>query len=315
MPVATERDYLAELSSAVACYLRTLAAIGDCLAKACPETGNPYRKRIGQLRTRLSFEPTRESIKDSIETVEAELADYATVAAQYLDQHNLELRRGIIRLEDAIESMTGRQDSGASRLRELAARLETAGPANPVDASQAAAEIRRCLEDTSQESTSMVNRMRREIAAVEERLRGAENMDPVTGLLNAREMARQVEAYQASGLQCTLLRFELRGPVGDQVMRQAAQRLEKHFRHRDRLGLWNEREFLVLFHGPQTVAESRAPAVAQALAGRYDLDTGASVDITVHTGVTPPDAAAPQLTPPHPMPPPRAGLDTSFVLT
>src|SRR4051812_7978616 len=184
MPVAIERDYLAELSSAIACYLRTLAAIADCLAKACPETGNPYRKRIGQLRTRLSFEPTRESIKNSIETVEAELADYATVAAQYLDQHNLELRRGIIRLEDTIESMARRQDSGASRLRELAARLEKAGPANPVDGSQAAAEIRQSLEDTSREAASMLTRLREEMDAVEERLRGAENMDPVTGLLN-----------------------------------------------------------------------------------------------------------------------------------
>jgi hypothetical protein len=65
MTSITGRDYLAELSTSVACYLTTLTAVADCLGEGCREIGTPYRKRIERLRARLSFQPTREALKQS----------------------------------------------------------------------------------------------------------------------------------------------------------------------------------------------------------------------------------------------------------
>src|SRR5579863_7830325 len=180
MAVTIERDYLAELGSSVACYLRTLTAVADCLGQACREVGSPYRKRIGQLRARLSFQPTREAINESATTLEAELSDYAAVAAQYLDQHDLALRCAVLTLEDIVESISHRSEFHASRLQELAVRMETTNPADP---SAQAAELRRCIESIEHETASMLARMREKTAAVEERLRGNQSTDPSTRLL------------------------------------------------------------------------------------------------------------------------------------
>jgi GGDEF domain-containing protein len=280
------RDYLAELSSSVACYLTTLTAVADCLGQSCREIGTPYRKRIQQLRARLSFQPTREALKESATTLQAELRDYTAVAAEYLDQHDRDLRCAILSLEDIIESMAHRSEVHGSRLQELAVRIETTNPADHAHSAQTAAELRRCIESMGHETASMLTRMREEIAAVEERLRGSQSTDPSTGLLNPGEITRQIEAYRANGLVFSLLRFELRDVVSEQVMQQAAAKLETQFRHRDRIARWSEREFLVLFEGPPQVAESRTPQVAQSLAGRYDLESGAYLEITVHSQVT-----------------------------
>jgi hypothetical protein len=284
--VVTERDYLAELSSSVACYLRTLTAVADCLGQACREVGTPYRKRIRQMRARLSFQPTHEAIKESVGTVEAELRDYAAVAARYLDQHDLDLRCAILHLEEIIESMAYRSESQGSRLQELAERMETTNPADSAHSAEAAAEFRGCIESMGRETASMLTRMREETAAVEERLRGTQGADDPTGLLNSGEIIRQIEAYRRNGLVFSLLGFELRGVVSEQVMKQAAAKLGTQFRHCDRIARWSDREFLVLFQGPREVAESRAAQVAQLLAGRYDLESGAYVEITVHPHLT-----------------------------
>jgi hypothetical protein len=142
MSAAIERDYLAELSSAVACYLRTLSAIAGCLGQASPEVGPTYGKRMEKLRARLSFQPTREAIHDSLEIVEAELRDYAVVAARDRDQRDLDLRRAIFKLEGIIEAMALRRDCHGSQLRELALRIETNDPADQTRNTQSADELR-----------------------------------------------------------------------------------------------------------------------------------------------------------------------------
>jgi len=286
MTRTTERDYLAELGSAVASYLNVLTAVADCLASVCPEIGTPYRKRIEQLRTRLSFETTPEAIKASARTVEEELKDFAMVAGRYLDEHDLVLRRAVLSLGDIIEAMAHRHDFHGVGFREMTVRMETIGAEDSVPLAQTVVELRRYIDNMSHETASMLGRLREEMLGVEERLRGSQSTDPSTGLLNAREITRQIEAYRASGLTFSLLRFELRGSVSEQVMKQAAANIEGQFRHRDRIARWSDKEFLVLFQGPREVAESRAGQVRQTLTGRYDLDTGVYVEITVHAHLT-----------------------------
>lgn len=286
MAVTTERDYLAELSSSIACYLTTLTAVADCLEQTCPEIGTPHRKRIAQLRARLSFEPTREAIKASVGTLEAELRDYAAAGGRYLIRHDLDVRCAILTLEDIIESIARQSQLQGSRLGELLAQMETANSAEPLPLERAAAELRRCMESTDHQTAAMLARMRETMAAVEERLRGSQSADPSTGLLNSDEITRQIEAHRTNGLVFSLLRFALQGSVGEQVMKQAAAKLEAQFRHCDRIARWSEREFLVLFQGPLELAETRAAQVARLLAGRYDLESGAYVEITVDPHLT-----------------------------
>jgi GGDEF domain-containing protein len=285
MEMTTDRDHLSELSSAIFCYLSLLSSVADCIGQASPEVGGPYRKRIAQLRTRLFFQSTPKAIKTSLKTVEGELNDYAVVAAQYLDQHDLELRRAIITLEHVIDMLATRHDFHGTQLREMAERMENSGPGQPVPLNEVAGELRHRVDRMGQETVSMLDRVRKEMRAVEERLRGNQSTDASTGLLNSREITRQIDAYRLSGVAFSLLRFELHGSITEPVMKQAASRIEKQFRHRDRIARWSETEFLVLFQGPPEVAETRATQVAKLLAGRYELSTGGQVEIMVDSGL------------------------------
>jgi GGDEF domain-containing protein len=281
MEMTTERDHLSELSSAIFCYLSLLSSVADCIGQASPEVGGPYRKRIAQLRTRLFFQSTPKAIKTSLKTVEGELNEYAVVAAQHLDHHDLELRRAIVTLEHVIDMLATRHDFHGTQLREMVERMENSGPGQPVSLNDVAGDLRRCVDRMNQETASILDRVRKEMRAVEEGLRGNQSTDASTGLLNSREITRQMEAYRLSGVPFSLLRFDLQGSITEPVMKQAAGRIEKQFRHRDRIARWSETEFLVLFQGPPEVAEKRATQVAKLLAGRYELSNGGQVEIMV----------------------------------
>lgn len=281
METVIERDHLSELSSAVSCYLSLLSSVADCLGQASPEVGGPYRTRIAQLRTRLFFQSTPKAIKNSLKTVEGELADYGAVAAQYQDRHGRELRRAIVTLENVVDALASRHDFHGTQLREMAERMENVEPGQSVPLNEVAGELRRCVDRMGKDTTSMLDRVRKEMAEVEERLRGSRSTDSSTGLLNAQEITRQIGAYRASGVAFSLLRFELHGSITEPVMKQAAARIEKQFRHRDRIARWSDTEFLVLFQGPPEVADNRATQVAKLLAGRYELNSGEPVEIVV----------------------------------
>jgi GGDEF domain-containing protein len=282
MDTTTDRDHLLELSTTVSCYLSLLSAVGECVGAASPEVGGPYRKRIDQLRTRVFFQSTPKAITSSLKVAEGELSDYAAVAAQYLDQHDLDLRRTIVTLEHALDKLDDCRTFHGTRMLDLAAHMEAAEPAGTGSANVAAGELRRSVESMNRETDAALDSVRREMAAAEERLRGSGSTDPSTGLLNAREFTRQMEARRASGVAFSLLRFELHGSVTEPVMKQAAGRIEKQFRQRDRIARWSETEFMVLFQGPPEVAEARASQVSRLLAGCYELTTGGQVEIAVH---------------------------------
>src|SRR5260370_40202032 len=131
MEMTTDRDHLSELSSAIFCYLSLLSSVADCIGQASPEVGGPYRKRIAQLRTRLFFQSTPKTIKASLKTVEGELNDYAVVAAQHVDQHDLELRRAIVTLEHVIDTLPTRHDFHGTQRREMTDRIESLAPGQP----------------------------------------------------------------------------------------------------------------------------------------------------------------------------------------
>ena len=100
--------------------------------------------------------------------------------------------------------------------------------------------------------------MREQMVELDQRLAGAASTDPVTGLINRRELERQIEAHSLHGATFSLLLFELEGPIGDQVLRMAAAKLASQFRHRDRTARWSDKEFAVLFLGENELAEARA---------------------------------------------------------
>jgi GGDEF domain-containing protein len=293
MVAAIQRDLLSELSNAVAAYLNVMGASADCLERTYPDVGGIYRQRIERLRSRVAYHATREAIHDSAEVLEAELRDYADVANRALTQRSVELSRGILALGDILEDFAKRQDSYGDRLWQLARQLET-GP-NSAEASKTiaahAANLRTLVEGMSKEGASAIARMRAQMAEMDQRLAGAASVDPLTGLINRREMERRIEVLRAHGSVFTLIRFELSGLVGDQLLKMAADRLTSNFRHPDWIARWGDKEFAVLLMAEPAIAEARAEEVIPYIQGPYILESGAMVDIVAKLHLPQPELA------------------------
>jgi GGDEF domain-containing protein len=223
------------------------------------------------MRARAVFNATPQAIREATDSIESELREYGVASARYLDQQNAELRRAMVVLQEVIDTLRQRQSFYARQLEGFA---EESSP------------LRRCIEDMHEETASHVGRMREEMAAAEARMRGIGGTDPGTGLMNRREMDRQIQAHEAGAANFSLILFQVCGPLSDTVMRAAATRLAESFRHSDRAARWSEREFMVLFTGPKENAEERAAQAAASLTKRFTLDNGAPVELTVRTQVT-----------------------------
>lgn len=283
MGAAIERDVLAELSAAMAAYLTAMTATAECMEKICPEAGAPYRRRLQGMQSRLSFDVTRLAIKESSDALQAELRDFAEVVSRRQSELSVDLERGILAVREEIDTLSHKQESYRQQLRGLAQDLSGAARADHV-----AAELAALAENMSELVTPSLSRMDHEALLLGQRLAGAASIDPVTGLINKVEFERQITAYQLNGTEFSILLFRMGGPLGDEVMQQAASRLSAEFRRRDRVGRWSKTEFAVLFAGPSEKAEERAIHSAARLEGPYSLANGEVVHITAEVNILPP---------------------------
>ena len=290
-------QHLHALHTAVNCHLQTLLAIATCIGEACPEIGGLYRHRLSRLRTRLAFDSSPSALEESCAAVDAELKEYAAKAALYVEQHGVELRSAISALEEIVRSLTQRQDFYAARLRQFAGQMEATNyPVEPEALKETVAlqvaGLLSCIESMTHETQSLVVRMRNELGEVEKRLQESEVTDPLTGLMNRREMERQIKVRKDAGQTPVLLHFQLEGEVNTEVMQQVASRLGSQFRHKDFVCRWTDSEFLVLFQGPVEIAQARSEQIVPWVAGRYLLEDGTSVQIGVKVHMAQPELVA-----------------------
>ncbi|MGA3201838.1 MAG: diguanylate cyclase [Bryobacteraceae bacterium] len=290
----TDTEQLSAVHTAASSYLTTLLAVSECLGAACPEVGGPYRHRLSRLRSRLAFDCTPEAMAESAAEVERELKEYSSRTANYITRHGVELRQAIEALEGIVKSLAQRQDFYGARLRQFAANMETTPyPTDPEYLSEVvamqAAGLLGCVESMSNDNQSLVLRMRTELAAITERLQEAEVTDRLTGLMNRREMERQIERRRTDGEEPVIVVFELSGDVSDEVAKQAAARLGSQFRHQDLICRWSDSEFLVLFHGSREIALARTEQIVSWIGGKYPLENGETVEIGAEAGLVAPN--------------------------
>ena len=283
--------HLQALHAAVNCYLSTVGAMADCVGDACAEIGGIYKHRLSRLRTRLAFDSSTKAMEESCAAIEEELKEYAARSSGYIAKHRLELNAALAGLQEIIKSLTQRQDFYSARLRQFAAQMEATTYPTESEALQEVVALQvigllSCVESMTHETQSLVTRMHNELASVELRVKEAEVTDPLTGLMNRREMERQIEARRAAGNPPVLLQFQLTGEINDEITRQVAARLGSHFRHKDFICRWTTTDFMVLFQGPPDIARVRAEQIVPWVAGRYLLDSGESVQVSVEARLT-----------------------------
>src|ERR1700684_3822862 len=72
--------------TALACYLSTVVAIGNCMAEVCPSVGSMYRDRLLKLPRRLGFDATPQTLEQSCEAVKTDLLEYSRTASAWTSE-------------------------------------------------------------------------------------------------------------------------------------------------------------------------------------------------------------------------------------
>jgi GGDEF domain-containing protein len=142
-----------------------------------------------------------------------------------------------------------------------------------------AAGLRSCVESLSHDWQSLLGRMKVELMEAEARIAEADITDPITGLMNRREMERQIQAQREQGTPEVLIVFSFNPGLPDEIVHQMAQRLVSQFRHTDIISRWSGLDFLVLFRSTLEIAGSRLDQILAWAGGRYLSDTGNPVDV------------------------------------
>jgi len=296
----SQNDPLAALHAAVNCYLSTIQTVAEGMGEACPSIGGPYRYRLGRLRTRLAFDSNPAALEESRAVVEAEVKEFAHKSSTYVERHGIELNRALKGLDEIARRMSERQEFYNTRLRQFAGEMErTSYPADPAQLTDLvalqAAGLLSCVESMSHETQSLMTQLRNEFQQVRERLKEAETTDPVTGLMNRREMTRRIEEHRGLGESPTLLLFTLSSDLPDEAAQQVGARLGSQFRYNDLICRWTAREFLVLFQGAAETARSRSEQILPWVAGRYLLDSGETLELGAEVALVEPERVAPEL--------------------
>ena len=279
----SESDHLADFSATLAAYLSALDIIRDCISEACPEVGKVSSERIRKLRTRLSFQPTRDSIRESTHALREELKHYAVNASMHAGRHEMEFERGMSAVQGIVSSLARLNQSSAVHLRASADQLETAaaGQSDKAILAREAAQIRECGEKLTEETACLSHELEEEIAGVEARMKGQQVVDPVCGLLTRAEVLRRIQILEDQQIAHQVLIFTIDENAGHAVLRQVATKLSAQFRHQDLVARWSDREFLVVFRGAAEYAEARMPHVAVFASGRYYDENDQAVDLRV----------------------------------
>jgi len=260
------------------------------VAELCPHLGTAYQAGLMRLRQRLAFETTAAGLVQSLDALDADLAEFSHRAGEYFDGKSADVAAVLELTAQSVETFETRDQLYLERLSLVVRQMENGlNAATGPDDLRVAYEhqheqLKAFLGCLSADSKAVFDQVRGDIGAVEERLRRAEaesSIDPLTSLVNRRELERLMRKRILGGKVFCLLLFDIRSlgsvnerfteEAGDQVLKQFGARLAAQVRPRDIVARWGGDEFAVIFDCTARDADARAQQVAQWVSGRYPV--------------------------------------------
>lgn len=270
-----ERESL--LRTALESYFATIQHIAEFLSAIAPDLASPHQEQLIKLRHRLAFQTTPETLLESQEILERELAAIAAKAAELRDDKIDDLERISLILAQADDALLIRKHGCADQLRHFTREMDVAC------APEKLSQLRTFVETVQQESDRLFARLQAEMDRFRMNLttpEPASSSDPVTGLPNLREFARQIVARLGATTAFCLLIFDLQGldqidpTVAEEILKQIGARLASQVRARDLACRWEDGKFLVILECGLVEATARARQIALGLTGHYRAELG-----------------------------------------
>lgn len=201
------------------------------------------------------------------------------VGAQYYDQLVRIRRRLVFNINKATLDET--RDSLESTLTAYAVQAQRYCELRSEEREEVLAILSQ-IEEIAGENTAAIASLTEEIRKRLIPQQELVTVDALTGLVNRRELERQVKLRIASGKPFSALFFDiddftlfnetLGHETGDQVLKQVAERLNKQIRARDLACRWLADEFIVILECDLENARRRCVQMAQWLRGPYTIE-------------------------------------------
>ncbi len=273
----------------MASYRGTLAAVGKCGAKALPQIGEGLQQSLLALQSRLTVEATPAVISDTEQRVKDELQQWSTNAFSYLNQKVGEIKEIMLFMARTVEATSERDQRYAGNLRELTVCLQAVGDLDDLTEvrralGKSANDLRDCVDRMTRESRESVARLRTELSTYQCRLEEAEklaSLDSLTGLVNRRDVERQIAHRIGNAQEFCVILLDLNGfkqindryghPAGDDILKQFSKELRSFFRSADTVGRWGGDEFLVIVDCSPKDAEVRMERLREWVFGEYPV--------------------------------------------
>ncbi|MGA2186640.1 MAG: diguanylate cyclase [Bryobacteraceae bacterium] len=303
----------AGISSAVLeSYLAVIAEIAWSIGVTCPDVASPHQEHLLRMRSRLAFASDEQTLAETREAIENELRTYAERARALLERRADDLRRILKAFSQVTEVLAERNEAGSRQFAEFSARVQ--GIADVVPWLDVRDALREIVSDAGSQADVLRLDSQLAQAHVEEQIRvfgsrlaarNPQHLDLLTGLGNRQAVEEQITRRMEAGKPFTLLLFETEGladvvasvgaAAADQVLVQAASRLEGQVRAHDYVGRWDASEFAIVMECPIENAEPRSQQIARWLSGTYVLRGSATetlVEVTFTVRVVDPAQVA-----------------------
>jgi GGDEF domain-containing protein len=245
-----------------------------------------------RLPRRVGFDATIHALEESAGALETDLSEFAAAANAWIDEEAVHAQKALDLIAETYGGVAAAEESHASTLDDLADQMEACAQIDS-DADvrlalrQYATGLRSTARRTKREKLAHLDDLRRQAVDLEEWLqqaRVATTADGMTGMVNRREMERQLQRRLDSNRTfCVLLvHWSARGEaepsrlemVGDRIAGQIGERLATLVRPRDIVCHWGPGAVAVIFDCPQADVQPRCVQIASWLSDTYNAPPG-----------------------------------------
>jgi diguanylate cyclase (GGDEF)-like protein len=277
------------LEAMLSAYRSALLEMGSCSLDACPALGVELKTSLGKLQEHLAGEISRETVEATERSVLLELQNWGRRTARHYQEKTGEVKEILLAMAHTAESVGARDQRYARQVSEVTTRLKRI--ANLEDLSEirasierSASELKTSIDRLTAEGKAAIQQLRTEVSNYQAKLEAAEQVafrDALTGLGSRLCVENQIERRLATGLRFCVAIADIDGfkqvndrhghLVGDELLKQFADRLKSVCRSTDLIGRWGGDEFILLLYCGLPDARMQIERLREWVCGSYTV--------------------------------------------
>jgi GGDEF domain-containing protein len=248
--------------TALACYLRTVVAIGNCMAEVCPSVGTMYRDRLLKLPRRLGFDANPQALEQSRDAVETDLLEYSRTASAWTRAGSNHATMLLDHLRETEETLIASADLQSAFLEDLSEHIATSAEVDDeaqlrISFKRYAAGLSAYSRRAKTEKLAAIEDLRRRREEIEVWLAEATGLtfiDQETGFLNraAAEVRIETEIGKKQPF-CVIVAGRIEegstqlGAAAGPIIKELGDKLAEAIRPYDMIFRWSQDQLVTVF--------------------------------------------------------------------